>query len=347
MSKAIDLTGQRFGKLLVVGRAPNGRSPSGESIVRWWCLCDCQADKENPDLVIKIGTQLRAGHGWSCGCDVQEKRSKSLTQNLVGQKFGRLTVLEYAGTKIYGKKSKSSNALWKCVCDCQLRKPQEEWEYCYLTTNELTSGNTQSCGCYGREKLIETLHARKTQNVYEHKNGFYIGYTKKGQEFYVDEQDFELIKDYKWFIDANGYVTSHLADDSFVLMHRLIMGLTPKDKLEVDHICGEGTTNDNRRYNLRITTHAENQMNRKKQSNNTSGVIGVWFKKTQNKWVAEIDAYGKNYNLGQFDTIDEAAEVRREAENILHGNYSYRNSQFYGNKKLQELESMSEEKIIC
>ena len=84
-------------------------------------------------------------------------------------------------------------------------------------------------------------------------------------------------------------------------------------------------------------------MNRKKQSNNTSGVVGVWYDKRKNKWAAEIQAYGKKYRLGRYKTIDEAASVRREAENILHGNYSYRNSQFYGNKKLQELERVQEE----
>lgn len=340
MSKAIDLTGQRFGKLVVIKRAPNGRSPSGESIVRWWCLCDCQAGNENPDFVIKVGTQLRAGNGWSCGCDVQEKRSKSLTKNLVGQKFGKLTVLEYAGTKKYGN---SSNALWKCICDCQLSKPENEREYCYLTTNELTSGKTQSCGCYGKEKLLEALHARKTPNDYKKRKNYYIGYTKKGEKFYVDEQDFDLVREYKWFIDENGYVVSHSEDDSFVYMHRLIMGLDADNELEIDHVRGDKTTNDNRKYNLRIVTHAENQMNRKKQSNNTSGVVGVWYDKNKNKWVAEIQAYGKKYCLGRYQTVDEAADVRREAENILHGNYSYKNSQLYGNKKLQELESVQEQ----
>ena len=341
--RAIDLTGQRFGKLLVIERAPNRYSPSGYPITMWKCICDCQIGKESPEYVYKRGTELRRGNGLSCGCDVKEKLSKAHTRNLVGQKFGRLTVLEYAGTKQYGKKNFSSNALWKCVCDCQLDKPEEEREYCYLTTNELTSGNTQSCGCYGKERLIEMLHARKTPNEYKKRKGYYIGYTKKGEKFYVDEMDFELIKNNKWFLDENGYVVSHLEDNSFVFMHRLIMGLTPNDKLEVDHIRGNQTTNDNRRYNLRVVTHAENQMNRKKQSNNTSGIVGVWYDKKANKWVAEVQAYGNKYRLGRYETINEAALVRKEAENILQGDYSYRNSQLYGNKKLQELEHIQEQ----
>lgn len=343
VGKAIDLTGQRFGKLLVIERAPNRYSPSGLPIVMWKCLCDCQIGKENPEYVYKRGVELRRGHGWSCGCDTKEKLSKASTKNLIDQKFGRLLVLEYAGTKMYGKKNPTSSALWKCVCDCQLSKPKEEWEYCYLTTNELTSGNTQSCGCYKKEKLQEALHARKTPNNYKKRKGYYTGYTKKGEKFYVDEVDFELVKDKKWFLDESGYVVSHLDDDSFVFMHRMIMGLTPDNELEVDHIRGDKTTNDNRRYNLRVVTHAENQMNRKKQSNNTSGVVGVWHDKKGDKWVAEIQAYGKKYRLGRYKTIEEATAVRKEAENILHGDYSYRNSQLYGNKKLQELEGVQEQ----
>ena len=66
---------------------------------------------------------------------------------------------------------------------------------------------------------------------------------------------------------------------------------------------------------------------------------------TGKRWVAEIQAYGKRYRLGQYKTLYEAAEVRREAENILHGNYSYHNSQLYGNKKLQELEYIQEKLV--
>lgn len=260
--------------------------------------------------------------------------------DLTEQKFGRLTVLEYVGIKMRGKKRPTTNALWKCICDCQLNKPEDERKYCYLTTNELTTGNTKSCGCYGKEKLIDMLHNRKTPNRYEKQDGYYIGYTKKGEKFYVDEIDFDLIKDTKWFLNKQGYVVSHLSDNSFIFMHRVIMGLASDDKLEVDHIRGSKTTNDNRRYNLRVVTRAENQMNRKKQNNNTSGVTGVWYNKIRKKWVAEIQAYGKKYRLGQFDTIDKASEIRKEAENILHGTHSYQNSQFYGNKKLQELEKL-------
>ncbi len=58
------------------------------------------------------------------------------TKNLTNWRFGRLTVIERAG-------SKNNRALWKCICDCGNER--------FLTTNNLTTGNTQSCGCLQRE----------------------------------------------------------------------------------------------------------------------------------------------------------------------------------------------------
>lgn len=58
MGKLIDLTGQKFGKLTVVGRAPNSKAGS----VRWACLCDC-GGTSTPEK-----RDLRSGYSTSCGC---------------------------------------------------------------------------------------------------------------------------------------------------------------------------------------------------------------------------------------------------------------------------------------
>lgn len=59
--------------------------------------------------------------------------------NLVGQKFGRLTVTELYGT------AKGHKQRWKCVCDCGGEA--------VVTTNNLTSGQVKSCGCYQKETI--------------------------------------------------------------------------------------------------------------------------------------------------------------------------------------------------
>lgn len=58
-------------------------------------------------------------------------------------------------------------------------------------------------------------------------------------------------------------------------------------------------------------------LNGKPPKNNTSGVRGVFFDKRRGRWVAQIKFQGKNRRLGSYETIEEAAEARREAEQEL------------------------------
>lgn len=331
-----NLAGKKFGRLTVIEQSEDKIRPNGDHIAMWKCICDCQSDKSEPEYVIKEGASLKSGKCLSCGCYQSDKLRERQTKNLTGIKFGRLTVLELSHyEKKYGG---DSCAIWKCICDCQ--KDKENPNYTYVPTNSLTTGNSTSCGCLRKENSTATAHLKKAENRYEKKNGYYIGYTSKNEPFYFDECDFELVKKYKWFINPNGYVESSQDKTNHILMHRLIMGLDDNDESEVDHILCHGTENDNRRYNLRIVTHSQNQMNRRKQSNNTSGITGVWFDKINDKWKAEIVVNGQKFRLGTFIKKEDAANVRKAAEDILHGDFSYHNSQLIGNKRLQLFETV-------
>jgi len=73
MSKFHDLTGQRFGRLTVLGRAPNDKDGS----VRWHCICECGTKKE-----IR-GSALIYGNARSCGClNEAEHRSRRATKHV-------------------------------------------------------------------------------------------------------------------------------------------------------------------------------------------------------------------------------------------------------------------------
>lgn len=69
MSSLVDLTGQRFGRLQVVGRA--GKTFSGRAV--WECLCDCGR------IGNVVGCALTSGNTQSCGCLGAENRRRSLT----------------------------------------------------------------------------------------------------------------------------------------------------------------------------------------------------------------------------------------------------------------------------
>ena len=108
-------------------------------------------------------------------------------------------------------------------------------------------------------------------------------------------------------------------------LHRFVMNF-PKGKL-VDHIGGEASKNDCRKNNLRIATKSQNSINKKIQSNNTSGCAGVSFDNSKQKWRAEIWLQSKRTHLGWFKNFDDAVKARKEAEDKYFGEWSYDNSQ--------------------
>lgn len=115
------------------------------------------------------------------------------------------------------------------------------------------------------------------------------------------KRDKEGNKIYKYYIRIKG-------DNKD--LHRVLTN-APKGT-EVDHI--NGNTLDNRLCNLRVCSKAENNRNKPHQSNNTSGHMGVSFKKDKRKWKAYISVNKKQLHLGYFSTKEEAIQVRRQAE---------------------------------
>lgn len=71
MGKLVDLTGKRFGKLLVIGRAENKIQPSGQVKTAWRCICDCGNE------CIVSAYSLKADKSKSCGCGIIENAIKA------------------------------------------------------------------------------------------------------------------------------------------------------------------------------------------------------------------------------------------------------------------------------
>lgn len=58
----------------------------------------------------------------------------------------------------------------------------------------------------------------------------------------------------------------------------------------------------------------KNAINKGRQSNNTSGHVGVSWDKSRNKWESHIKLNNNKKHLGRFDNIDDAIEARLKAE---------------------------------
>lgn len=296
MPKKRDLTGMRFGMLVVTREAPPTYNGRGHRIVRWYCDCDCGTK----DHIVR-GCNLPGAK--SCGCERY--------LNLVGKRFGRLEVISELS-----ERTKNNLKIFHCKCDCG--------NECDVIGTYLVNGNTKSCGCYQKDLTRERFH--KT-NKYDLTNDYGIGYTTKGEPFYFDLEDYDKIKDYCWYIANSGYLSAKEGNGSqkHILMHNLIMG-----QKYIDHINGE--RNDNRKENLRIpegkySFDSYNQMNKGLQSNNTSGTTGVTWHKRDGVWEVYISINKKQIYLGRYLDIEDAIQARKEAEKKYFGEYSYDNSQ--------------------
>lgn len=133
MGRKIDLTNQRFGKLLVLSEHPD-RTPQGS--IQWVCQCDCG------NQTIVSGDNLRRNHTTSCGCAHKDSAQQRII-DLVGKRFGYLTVLERGHTDI------NRNVYWKCQCDCGAIKE--------IAGSNLRGEKTKSCGCQMAKKPLNLL----------------------------------------------------------------------------------------------------------------------------------------------------------------------------------------------
>lgn len=144
---------------------------------------------------------------------------------------------------------------------------------------------------------------------------------KKNKEYSrtkIDLDDIEKVKKYRWSLSSHGYVKT---GKETLYLHRYLMNIQD-DELVVDHI--SGNTLDNRKANLRICTIQQNVINQGSKRANTSisGVKGVNWDNRKEKWVACIGFDYEKIKLGFFDTIKEAHELRKQAEEKYFGEYA-------------------------
>ena len=157
-----------------------------------------------------------------------------------------------------------------------------------------------------------------------------IGWTSNtNEEFYFDLEDYDKIKDYCWYEAGNHYIetNSYVGDKKHNLkLHRLIMMGNGFEilNLDIDHI--DRNKKNNKKDNLRICSHQKNTINTGIKSNNTSGIVGVSWRKDRNKWKAEINVENKYIYLGMFSNFDDAVRTRKEAEEKYFGEYFDHNS---------------------
>ena len=107
------------------------------------------------------------------------------------------------------------------------------------------------------------------------------------------------------------------------LIHRLIAEYfipNPNNKPYVDHI--DNNRSNNRIDNLRWVTTSENNYNMSIKKTNKSGVKGVIWEKSRNKWRAEIKQNRVNYTIGRYVNKEDAIKARQIKANELFGEFT-------------------------
>ena len=267
---AIDLTGQRFGKLEVLYR--NGSTKHKKAI--WHCKCDCGNEKDI------IGSELRNGRVISCGCyhkeqfrqiahsrrqysinpgdkigsltileEIQMGQYKCLCDcgrefittgkilsvgdattcgcginrinhtfiDEVGNKYGKLTVIEFVGT------DKNHQALWRCRCDCGNEK--------ITTGNSLRRGDTLSCGCLnskGEQKIQAILLENNV--IFETQKTFQDLRSDKNYPLFFDF----YLTDYNILIEYQG-IQHHICTNTWWNTKDNFESLQKRDNLKRDY----------------------------------------------------------------------------------------------------------------
>lgn len=223
-----DLSGQRFGRLVALSKGKKDKA----SHQYWICKCDC-------GNIVEINSDnLRRGLTQSCGCLHSETMHNTVFKDITGQKFGKLTVIEY----------KIENAKTYCYCQCECGG--KTW----VAKSNLVNGHTQSCGCISGS--IGELNIQKIlleNNIEFYKEFIFNDLPKRRFDFYLPQQNrliefdgrqhFEFTKN--WHNSEIEFELSQRRDqekNNYALSHNIPLVRIPyweRDNITLDLILGD------------------------------------------------------------------------------------------------------------
>lgn len=143
----------------------------------------------------------------------------------------------------------------------------------------------------------------------------------------ISKNNLELILQFVWYLNKDGYPITHGTDDKSIIygrgmkMHKMIMGRVEKGMV-IDHI--NRNRLDNRITNLRICTAKENSYNTKKKESSTQKYKGI-KQQSNNLWSAIVTKDGKKYTIDDIPTEKEAAIIYDTMAEELFGKFAGKN----------------------
>lgn len=184
------LVGKKFGHLTVIEKCGINVQKSGRKTILWRCKCDCGNTRVVPGKSLKQGAVTK--------CEECVKKSK---KTLVGQKFGKLTVIKRAEDYISPKGKHSP--MWLCKCECGKIKP--------IAQSSLKFGSVKSCGCSRYEsKTKHGLSGTRLYNIWSNmkrrcgseRDSRYNEYGGRGITYCKEWEEFSAFSEWAF---SNGY----------------------------------------------------------------------------------------------------------------------------------------------
>lgn len=205
--------------------------------------------------------------------------------DLTGKKFGRLTVIQKTD------KRASSQVVWLCRCDCG--------NMVEATTTHLTRGNTKSCGC-----------ARKGVNRID------LTGRKFGRLLVLFPTDKHLGNSVIWRCRCDCGNITEAASINLLKGNTRSCGCLASEVHRVSSAEMRKVRGKNYVYGTDLC-----QLQREPRADNTSGVVGVSYDKSIQRWKAHITFRGKRYYLGCSTDKEKVIALRKEAEERIHGEF--------------------------
>lgn len=210
--------------------------------------------------------------------------------DLTGQRFGRLTVLEEAEPRRHpnGKTERR----WRCRCDCGT--------VCEVAQGQLRSGGTRSCGCVRRE-----TSAAKARDL-------------TGQRFgRLTVLRRERLENPSSDGEVNGWLCRcDCGTEKVIRTQVLLRGEAVSCGCEAVRKLLQRTAADGEnvlgRYDGTVVSTI--RPGRKRNGQNKTGVTGVCWAASKQRWAARLGLRGKSIHLGYFKRFEDAVAARKAAE---------------------------------
>lgn len=277
--KLKDLVGTKIKFITVVSRFEEKEDDTADTAL-WKVSCECGGE------AVYKHRELTSKKKRTCGCGYSTMRYQP------GNKYGLLTIVSEGPRAEY----RGKRQVW-CRCDCGNQ------ELTLVTTNNLVSGNTSSCGCVG--EASRKTHGMSNTRTYQ----IHEGMLRRCKPELVEDFPYHAGKGIKVCADWNprlGGSFEKFFED---------MGEAP-DGMSLDRIDVNG---DYTKENCRWATNSIQGYNKGLDPNNSSGKSGVsWYTQNQ-KWSAEIHVENQHIRLGMFVNFEDAVKAREEAELKYYG----------------------------